>query len=69
MPGVVVSVAVVAGDVVEQRSVLGVLESMKMQLPLQAPLAGTVLRVEVGAGDQVKLNQTLFALACAHGGD
>ena len=54
MPGVVVSVAVGAGDVVAAGQPLVVLEAMKMQNPVRAPRGGRVARVLVAAGAQVE---------------
>ena len=53
MPGLVVSVAVGAGDVVAAGQPLVVLEAMKMQNPVRAPRGGRVARVLVAAGAQV----------------
>jgi 3-methylcrotonyl-CoA carboxylase alpha subunit len=53
MPGIVVSVAVGAGDVVAAGQPLLVLEAMKMQNPVRAPRSGRVARVLVQAGVQV----------------
>ena len=41
---------------------LGVMEAMKMELSLKAPLAGTVTQVGVATGDQVALGATLFVV-------
>jgi len=53
MPGTVLRVAVTAGDRVEARQTLVVLEAMKMETPVPAPYAGTVTAVHVAAGDRV----------------
>ena len=53
MPGIVVSVAVGAGDVVAAGQPLLILEAMKMQNPVRAPWSGRVARVLVQAGVQV----------------
>ncbi|MFN2569138.1 MAG: pyruvate carboxylase subunit B [Candidatus Dormibacteria bacterium] len=50
MPGLLVSVAVAAGDAVAQGEVVAVLEAMKMQNEILAPQAGTVRDVLVGPG-------------------
>jgi biotin-dependent carboxylase-like uncharacterized protein len=54
MPGLVVSVAVAAGDVVAAGQTLVVLEAMKMQNPVRAPRGGRVGCVLVEAGMQVE---------------
>jgi acetyl-CoA/propionyl-CoA carboxylase, biotin carboxylase, biotin carboxyl carrier protein len=64
----VLSVAVRVGAEVEAGDVLGVLEAMKMELALTAPLAGTVTAVTAGAGEQVSLGATLFVVEAPQGG-
>jgi biotin carboxyl carrier protein len=54
MPGRVVEVVVAAGDRVEARSLLLVLEAMKMQNEIRASRAGLVTRVVVEAGKAVE---------------
>jgi acetyl/propionyl-CoA carboxylase alpha subunit len=53
MPGTVIRVDVAAGDRVEARRPLLVLEAMKMETPLNAPYAATVTAVHVEEGDRV----------------
>jgi propionyl-CoA carboxylase alpha chain len=53
MPGTVIRVAVKAGDQVEARQQLVVLEAMKMETPLLAPYAAVVSAVHVAEGDTV----------------
>jgi acetyl/propionyl-CoA carboxylase alpha subunit len=62
MPGTVIRVLVAAGDRVEARQPLVVLEAMKMETPLTAPYAGTVRAVHVGEGDRVAGGATLVEL-------
>ena len=54
MPGRVVEVAVAAGDRVEPRSLLLVLEAMKMQNEIRCARGGLVTRVAVEAGKAVE---------------
>jgi biotin carboxyl carrier protein len=65
MPGTVLSVSVTEGQVVDAGDVLGILEAMKMELSLKAPLAGTVSTVGAAPGDQVALGATLFVVTPA----
>jgi 3-methylcrotonyl-CoA carboxylase alpha subunit len=62
MPGTVLRVLVAAGDEVEARQPLVVLEAMKMETPLVAPFAGKVRRVHVTAGDRVTGGALLLEL-------
>jgi acetyl/propionyl-CoA carboxylase alpha subunit len=65
MPGTVLMVRAEKGQAVAAGEVLGVLEAMKMELPLAAPLDGVVGEVAVGVGDKVTLGQRLFAIVPA----
>jgi biotin carboxyl carrier protein len=60
IPGVIVSVDVRAGDVVEVGQPLCVLEAMKMKNVIRSPRAGEITRVNVSAGDHVKHHDLLF---------
>jgi acetyl-CoA/propionyl-CoA carboxylase, biotin carboxylase, biotin carboxyl carrier protein len=62
MPGTVLSVLVEEGQHVGEGESLGVLEAMKMELSLKAPLAGVVAKVGAGTGDQVALGAILFVV-------
>ncbi len=53
MPGTVIRVHVAAGDRVEPRQPLLVLEAMKMETPIVSPYAAVVQAVHVAEGDQV----------------
>ena len=67
MPGLVASVAVAAGEVVNAGDRLAVLEAMKMEHVLRAPRDGTVEQVAVAAGDQVTAGALIVALAPQEG--
>ena len=47
-------VLVSAGDTVGEGDVLVILESMKMEIPVEAPVAGTVSEVRVAEGAVVQ---------------
>jgi acetyl/propionyl-CoA carboxylase alpha subunit len=53
MPGTVIRVEVEAGDEVQARRPLVVLEAMKMEIPVHSPFDGMVQAVHVAAGDRV----------------
>jgi len=62
MPGTVLLVHVANGDEVEEGDVLLVLESMKMELAIAAPHAGTVDGLALQPGDRVDRRQALVAV-------
>lgn len=41
------------GDVVEEGDVVVILESMKMEMPVEAPAGGTIASIHVSEGDAV----------------
>jgi biotin carboxyl carrier protein len=51
-----------AGDQVQEDDVLVVLESMKMEIPVTAPVAGTVREIRVKEQDVVKEGQVLVVI-------
>ena len=53
IPGLIVSVEIAEGDVVEQGRSLVVMEAMKMQSELRAPVGGIVTAVHVRPGQEV----------------
>jgi 3-methylcrotonyl-CoA carboxylase alpha subunit len=65
MPGKIVSVAVESGATVEQRALLVVLEAMKMEHRIEAPVAGIVKDVRVKPGDLVKSGASLLTIGAA----
>ena len=62
MPGKITSVSVRKGDRVEARTLLVVLEAMKMEHRIEAPLAGNVDEVFVEPGQLVAAGATLVKL-------
>ena len=62
MPGTVIKVLVAAGERVQARQPLLVLEAMKMETPLTAPYDGVVRKVNVGEGDRVAGGAVLVEL-------
>jgi glutaconyl-CoA decarboxylase len=65
MPGKIVSVAVVLGATVEERALLVVLEAMKMEHRIEAPVGGTVREVRVKPGELVAGGATLVTIGPA----
>jgi len=62
MAGVVLEVLVKAGDQVTDGQEVAILESMKMQLPVQSTLAGKVNAVKVNSGDFVNEGDAILDL-------
>ena len=60
--GMVWKVEVSEGDRVEQDQLLVVLESMKMEIPVEAPAAGRVERIAVAEGQSVEEGDLLLTL-------
>ncbi|HEX3917296.1 MAG TPA: acetyl-CoA carboxylase biotin carboxyl carrier protein subunit [Caulobacteraceae bacterium] len=60
--GTVWKVEVTLGDAVAEDDVLIILESMKMEVPVTAPVAGRVRELRVGEGDSVKEDQVVVVL-------
>lgn len=62
MAGVVQEVKVAVGDTVSAGDDVVVLESMKMQIPVQSELAGKVAALRVNVGDFVNAGDVLLQL-------
>jgi biotin carboxyl carrier protein len=62
MVGTVLEILVESGATVSEDDELFVLESMKMEIPVTAPCAGTVEEIRVGVGDTVEEGQILIVL-------
>ena len=62
MPGTVLAVLVAAGDAVQPRQPLVVLEAMKMEHPVASPFEGVVKAVRVDPGDRVAGGAVLVEL-------
>lgn len=60
--GTVWKVEVAVGDRVSAEQTLVILESMKMEMPLEAPVAGTVLEVIAVPGASVDEGDVLLRL-------
>lgn len=62
MAGTIIEVTVNVGDQVEAGQDVACLESMKMQMYLQAETSGKVKEVKVGAGDFVNEGDVVLEL-------
>ena len=62
MAGTIVNVAVSVGQEVSEGDVLGILEAMKMENEIIAPVDGVVQEILVNPNDSVQSDQILFIL-------
>lgn len=62
IPGKIVSIAVEEGANVAEGDVVMILEAMKMQNEIQAPLSGTVTAVNCKPGDSIEANSPLLII-------
>ncbi|HIE98031.1 MAG TPA: biotin/lipoyl-binding protein [Fuerstia sp.] len=62
MPGAVFKVLVSAGDRVAEGQAVLILEAMKMEMEIAAPIAGTIAAVNVAVGEQVATGQVLASI-------
>jgi len=54
MVGKIVSVSVKVGDKIREDDQVAVLEAMKMEMPVVAPVTGTVKEIRVAPGQEVE---------------
>ena len=62
MAGTVIEVLVKAGDIILGGQEVIIIESMKMQLPVQAEMEGKVTQIRVSSGDFVNEGDALIVL-------
>jgi len=62
MPGTVVAVHVAVGEVVSAGQPVLVVEAMKMEHTVTAPLDGTVTELTAKAGQQVRMDEALAVI-------
>jgi propionyl-CoA carboxylase alpha chain len=62
MPAAVTQVAVAAGQSVQKGDVIVVLEAMKMQHTITAPVDGVVAELDVSVGQQVESGAVLAVI-------
>lgn len=60
--GTVWKITVSVGEAVVEAQTLVILESMKMEMPVEAPAAGTITRVAVTEGQAVEEGDVLLSL-------
>jgi pyruvate carboxylase subunit B len=62
MPGMVIRYEVNEGDSVKEGDVVLILEAMKMENSITAPVSGTVLSIPFKSGDSVQKGNTLAVI-------
>jgi len=62
MPGKVIKVLVAEGQAVKKGDLVLIVEAMKMESQVMAPIAGTVKTLHVAEGDDVKTDETLLVI-------
>jgi acetyl-CoA carboxylase biotin carboxyl carrier protein len=62
MVGKIVAVSVKVGDKIQENDQVAVLEAMKMEMPVVAPVGGTVKEVHIAPGQEVEAEQTLAVI-------
>ncbi len=62
MPGTIVEVLVHEGDRVEAGDPVLITEAMKMETEIQAPISGTIERINVNKGDNVNPDEALIVI-------
>jgi biotin carboxyl carrier protein len=62
MPGKIISINIKVGDTVKAEDELGVLEAMKMENPIIAPVSGTVVEIRVAPNQTVETGQVIAVI-------
>jgi acetyl-CoA carboxylase biotin carboxyl carrier protein len=55
-------IEVAIGDSVEEEQQVAIIESMKMEIPVIAPVAGTVVEILINEGDPIAEEQAVLVL-------
>lgn len=62
MAGTILQINISVGDQVENNQEIAILESMKMEIPVESQEAGTVKEIKVAEGDFVNEGDVLIVL-------
>lgn len=62
IPGMITAVNVSVGDAVKVKTIVGVMEAMKMEQPIASPVEGQVKEIRVAVKDKVKAGQVLMII-------
>jgi acetyl-CoA carboxylase biotin carboxyl carrier protein len=62
MVGKIIAVDVKVGDKVEENGQIAMLEAMKMEIPVVAPVSGTIKELNASVGDTVQADVVLAVI-------
>ena len=62
MPGKLVRLEVRVGDAVTEKQTVAIMESMKMETPLQAPRSGRIVEIRCEPGQVVEMGEVLMVI-------
>lgn len=62
IPGMVTAINVKVGDSVKVKTIVGVMEAMKMEQPIASPVEGEVKEIKVAVKEKVKAGQVLMVI-------
>lgn len=62
IPGMIAAINVKEGDSVKVKSIVGIMEAMKMEQPIASPAEGVVKEIKVAVKDKVKAGQVLMVI-------
>jgi biotin carboxyl carrier protein len=62
MVGKIISVSVKVGDKIKEDEQVAVLEAMKMEMPIVAPVTGTVKEIRVAPGQEVEAEAVIAVI-------
>ena len=62
LTGKITSIIVKPGDAINEENILCLLESMKMENPILAPVAGTVTEIGIAVDQVVKPGETIAVI-------
>jgi len=65
MPGKILDVRVQQGDKVEEGDTLLIMEAMKMELTIKAPMDGEVTQIAIATGDIIEADALLLEIEAA----
>lgn len=62
IPGKIISISVMEEDFVSEGDVIMILEAMKMQNEIQAPISGKIIELNCKPGDSIEANSPLLII-------